>query len=90
MALRARPVSSQLFPVQAGPFNYNAQSTGWQIPGNYGKAGYFNQSFKLIVFCMEMRRGMIVEIHVDDDAVKSGNFGDTVQAKVLGRKDSTG
>lgn len=90
MILRAHPISSQLFPVQAGPFNYNAQSTGWQIAGNYGKAGYFDQCFKLIIFCMEMRWGVIVEIHVNDDPVKSGNFGHTGQAKVLGRNASTG
>jgi len=67
---RLIPVGEEFLAVECGPLDHESNHPGRQAAGEDGQIANIDQSNLATVFCVEMRRVMIVKEHLDDDAEK--------------------
>lgn len=70
MAPGALPSSEQIALVERGPFDDQGMSFGWKMAAEQAEGANFQLRPVVTVARVEMRRVMIVPIHLDNDAIE--------------------
>jgi hypothetical protein len=74
LPLRPFPVAEQFILVLRCPFDHETKCPWREVACEDSKGYYINQHLILSIKRMEMRRIVVIEKHLDDDPIKSGNF----------------